>query len=91
MHFAGRVDQAALVQHLQQSDLFVLTPEETPISYEGFGLVVLEAMSQNLPVIAAPVGCVPDLVQDGDTGIVVPARDSTALAAARTNLRMDRS
>jgi glycosyltransferase involved in cell wall biosynthesis len=44
--------------------------------------VALEAMSQGLPVIATPVGCAPDLVRDGETGIIVPPRDTRALAAA---------
>ena len=38
-------------------------------SYEGFGLVLLEAMSQRLPVIATPAGCAATLVRDGQTGI----------------------
>ena len=57
-----------------------------PSTYEGFGLVVLEAMSQGLPVIATPVGCVPDLVRDGETGVIVPLRDSKGLAGAVTRL-----
>lgn len=53
-----------------------------PSTYEGFGLVALEAMSQGLPVIATPVGCIPDLVRDQENGLIVPCRDSAALAAA---------
>ena len=45
-------------------------------------MVVLEAMSQRLPVIATSVGCVSDLVRDGETGLVVPLRSAPALAAA---------
>jgi glycosyltransferase involved in cell wall biosynthesis len=57
-----------------------------PSTYEGFGLVVLEAMSQGLPVIATPVGCAPELVRDGETGMIVPARSSRALADAVTRI-----
>ncbi len=51
-------------------------------TYEGFGLVPLEAMSQGLPVVATPVGCVPSLVRDGENGLVVPRRDAEAAVAA---------
>jgi glycosyltransferase involved in cell wall biosynthesis len=51
-------------------------------TYEGFGLVLLEAMSQRLPVVATPVGCVPSLVRDGEHGLLVPKRDPDAAAAA---------
>jgi glycosyltransferase involved in cell wall biosynthesis len=51
-------------------------------TYEGFGLVVVEAMSQRLPVIATPAGCAATLVRDGDTGYRVPPRDPGALAGA---------
>jgi len=53
-----------------------------PSTYEGFGLVVIEAMSQGLPVVATPVGCAASLVREGDTGYRVPPRDPRALAAA---------
>ena len=51
-------------------------------TYEGFGMVVIEAMSQRLPVVATPAGCAATLVRDGETGYAVPARDAAALAAA---------
>jgi D-inositol-3-phosphate glycosyltransferase len=51
-------------------------------TYEGFGLVVIEAMSQGLPVIATPAGCAASLVRDGETGYRVAARDPGAIAAA---------
>ena len=51
-----------------------------PSTYEGFGMVLLEAMSQRLPVVATPVGCGRSLVVSERTGLVVPPRDSSALA-----------
>ena len=51
-------------------------------TYEGFGLVLLEAMSQGLAVVATPVGCVPSLVRDGENGLIVPKRDADAAVAA---------
>jgi len=76
-----RVSEEEVVAQYRRHDLLVF-----PSTYEGFGLVVLEAMSQGLPVVATPVGCVPDLVRDGETGVIVPLRDSTALAEAVTRL-----
>ena len=58
-------------------------------SYEGFGMVLLEAMSQRLPVVATPVGCATMLVRDGDTGLIVPPRNSDALAAALNRMLDD--
>ena len=51
-----------------------------PSTYEGFGMVLLEAMSQRLPVVATPVGCGRALVESERTGLAVPVRDSVALA-----------
>ena len=52
-------------------------------------MVVLEAMSQRLPVVVTPVGCAALLVRDGETGLVVPTRDASALAAALQRMTAD--
>jgi glycosyltransferase involved in cell wall biosynthesis len=51
-------------------------------TYEGFGMVVIEAMSQRLPVVATPVGCAQSMIADRQSGLLVPPRDPAALAAA---------
>jgi glycosyltransferase involved in cell wall biosynthesis len=57
---------------------------------EGTPTALIEAMAAGRPVIATSVGGVPDLVQDGATGLLVPARDPEALAAAMARLyRLD--
>ena len=77
----SRVPEEQVIEEYRRHDVLVF-----PSTYEGFGLVVLEAMSQGLPVIAAPVGCATDLIRDGETGVIVPPRDGAALAAAVTRL-----
>ncbi len=65
VRFLGKVDQVADV--LRGGDLFLL-PSET----ESFGLAALEAMACGVPVIASRVGGVPEVVLDGETGVLAP-------------------
>lgn len=79
-----RVPETRVIEEYRRHDALVF-----PSTYEGFGLVVLEAMSQGLPVIATPVGCAAALVLDEQTGLRVPLRDSAALADAVRRLMND--
>jgi len=56
---------------------------------EGLGVVLLEAMNHGTPVIASRVGGIPDIVEDGVSGLLVPPGDADALAAALRRLRDD--
>lgn len=57
-----------------------------PALKEGLGLAVLEAMSAGVPVIAAAAGGLPDVVEDGVSGLLVPAGDADALRRAAERL-----
>src|SRR5919201_1744879 len=71
----GHVPDVAAV--LRRADVFV-----HPARWEGFGLAVLEAMLCGLPVVATRVSSIPEIVVDGETGVLVPPDDDAALAAA---------
>jgi len=82
VEFLGEVDDAAAV--LARWDLLVL-----PSRREGFGLVLVEAMAAGRPVIASRAGGIPEVVEDGVTGLLVPVDDVPALAAALERLAGD--
>ena len=64
-----------VLREMQRHDVLVL-----PSLFEGFGLVILEAMAQGLVVIATPHTAAPDLVEDGVDGFIVPIRSPSAIA-----------
>ena len=82
VHFLGpRPDVPDL---LNAMDIFVL-----PSYSEGMSLALLEAMAAGLPVIATAVGGTPEVVTDGENGLLIPPRDAEALAGALERLLAD--
>ena len=82
VHFIGwRTDVQAL---MAQFEIFL-----APSLWEGFGLVFLEAMGQARPVISTRVSSIPEVVDDGVTGLLVPPRDGQAIAGALERLLND--
>jgi glycosyltransferase involved in cell wall biosynthesis len=82
VHVLGpRRDVPALMHAM---DVFAM-----PSIWEGFGLVLLEAMAAGRPVVASRVATIPEVVLDGETGLLVPAGDPLALADALAQLAGD--
>ncbi len=80
--FAGEISQAALTAQFNAASIFALATR-----YEGYGLVLSEAMMFGLPVVSCNVGAVPQTV--GDAGLLVPPDDPEALAMALRRLLCD--
>jgi len=80
--FTGSVDNVH--EYLQAADLFVF-PTET----DAFPSSVIEAMTTALPVVVTPVGAIPEIVQDGSNGLLVPVGDRDALTVAIERLFTD--
>ena len=82
VNFPGRVGDVAW--WLRRADVVV-----HPARWEGFGLALLEAMLCARPVVATAVSSIPEIVADGETGLLVPPEDPAALAEAVTVLLDD--
>ena len=76
---------AGILAEMHQHDVLVF-----PSLFEGFGLVLLEAISQGVPVIATKYTGAPDVITDGLEGFIVPLRSSEAIAEKLELLHRDR-
>ncbi len=77
-------DERMLASAYREAAMLVL-----PSEYEAFGLVLLESMAQGRPVVSTSVGGIPEVVEDGKSGLLVPPRDAPALARAIRTLLVD--
>ena len=82
--FLGFVEKELLPGYFQNCDLFV-----APSLYESFGLIYIEAMAYGKPVIGCKTGGVPEVIKDGETGLLVPPEDPQSLAQAIIKLLKD--
>ena len=85
VEFRGSVPRSEVLRLFRAADASLL-----PSAWENFPHTVVEALAVGCPVIATAVGGVPEVVRDGENGILVEPGDPTALAAAITRFFTDR-
>ena len=84
VHFLGKIDEVAPL--LANADLFLLPSER-----ESFGLSALEALASGTPVVGTNAGGLPEVVSDGDTGILCGVGDVDGMAEAAVRILSDRA
>jgi glycosyltransferase involved in cell wall biosynthesis len=82
VHFLGHRDDVDAI--LRSLDVAALSSD-----FEGSPLFVLECMANGTPIVATAVGGIPQMIFDGETGVLVPPRDPEALAGAIGHLLVD--
>src|SRR5436309_7621655 len=91
VHLLGSLSQNAVLENLQAADLFVLaSTTDTKGATDIFPTVILEAMASARPVVSTRLAGIPELVLDGDTGILVSPGYASALTEALQRLVYDR-
>ena len=90
--FTGKLSPEDLANEYRTANVFTLPAiVDHKGDTEGLGVVLIEAMELGLPIVASNVGGIPDVVVDGESGILVPEKDPEALANAFKRLASDRS
>jgi glycosyltransferase involved in cell wall biosynthesis len=84
VRLAGRIGQDDLLAYYEAADVFVLTSLA-----EGIPVVLMEAMATQLPVVASDITGIPELIRDGQEGILVPAACADRFAEALAALAQD--
>jgi glycosyltransferase involved in cell wall biosynthesis len=83
--FHGILDEQPLADLLRRSDVLVV-----PSFWEGFGIVYLEGMAFGLPAIGTTAGAIPQMINHGENGYMIPPGASDALASLLAGLASDR-
>ncbi|HEX7239852.1 MAG TPA: glycosyltransferase family 4 protein [Longimicrobiaceae bacterium] len=87
----GQVSEETLRKLYRGADLFVMPNVPVPGDIEGFGVVMLEAGLCGLPVLAADLEGIRDVVREGESGHLLPARDADAFVRAVLRYHADRA
>jgi len=88
----GQVTAEVLQEAYATADAFVLPAiVDRRGDTEGLGVVLLEAMNHRVPVVASRIGGIPDIVEDGVSGLLLPPGDAEALARAIGRLAHDQA
>ncbi len=82
--FAGWRSQAELLEYYRQATIFVM-----PSLTEALGVTFLEAMAAGIPVIGTNVGGIPEIIEDGVNGLLVPIGSPSSIAVAINQLLAD--
>jgi len=77
IEFPGMIPREEVDYYFETSDIFIL-----PSLHEGYGMVLKEAASFGIPIITTDVGAIPEVVKDGESALLIPPRDSSALRDA---------
>jgi glycosyltransferase involved in cell wall biosynthesis len=86
VNFSGTVPRTTVQTLIDDSSILIL-----PSHSEGFGRIIIEAMARGRPLVASNVGAIPELVENGITGVLVPAGNPVELARAMVDLLTDES
>src|SRR5256714_947057 len=90
VNLLGSLSQGAVLEKLQTADIFALaSTTDAQGATDVFPTVILEAMASARPVVSTRLAGIPELVVDGQTGMLAPPGDSTALAHALEQLLRD--
>lgn len=85
VRFVGTVPRSEVAERMRQVHVLVL-----PSHNEGTPLCVMEALTSGIPVVATAVGGIPDLVDEGESGLLIPPENREALSRALERLAVDR-
>jgi len=90
VHFVGAKTFDQVLAKYQETDVFVLPAVMAPDGRrEVTPNVLIEAMAMKLPVVSTTMGAIPEIIEDGVSGLLVPPRDERALAAATARVLSD--
>lgn len=84
--FLGNLPHNEVISEIKKAEVFIC-----PSLAEGLGIVFIEAQACGTPVIGTNVGGIPDVIENGRTGILVPPRDSSAIAEAIKRIFEDKA